>query len=119
MNFAEKDGPMIRSVLLAAALALSFPLIGSAQQNVPPTEQPGAEVVGLPVYSSDGEKLGEVIQVGTVGGQRAVRAEIGAFLGEGPTPVVIPAEIPQHKADRVEVAMTAAEIRTSMGRQKR
>lgn len=111
---------MLRSALIAAALALPFAasMPCSAQQEAPPAEQSETGLVGLPVYSSDGEKLGEVMEVGTVAGQRALRAEIGAFLGMGPTPVLIPAAMFQHRTDRIEVAMTAAEVRTSVTSQK-
>jgi hypothetical protein len=42
--------------------------------------------VGLPLYSCDGKKLGQVIEVVTVAGQSAVRAEMGTFLGLGSNP---------------------------------
>jgi hypothetical protein len=88
------------------------------QQQPPPAAEAEASLVGLPVYSSDGQKLGEVTRVGTVGGQRILHAEIGTFLGLGPSPVLIPHNVFEHKADRIEVAMTAAEVRDSVTRQK-
>lgn len=53
------------------------------------------------------------------GGQRMLRAEIGAFLGIGQSPVLIPVEMFAHKVDRIEVAMTADEVRDTVGRQKK
>jgi hypothetical protein len=91
----------------------------AAQPNQPPAAQPEATLVGLPVYSSDGEKLGEVTHVGTAGGQQAVRAEMGTFLGMGSSPVIIPAEMFEQKPDRLQVMMTAAEVRDSISKQKK
>src|SRR5215831_929702 len=71
-----------RTLLAALTLLFAAPLPGNAQQKkVPPAQQSDARLVGLPLYSSDGEKLGEVTQIVTAAGQRAVRAEMGAFLG--------------------------------------
>jgi PRC-barrel domain len=104
--------------LLSAALAAAP---GSAQQSQPtpaaPSSQPDAQLVGLPVYSNDGQKLGDVTEVGTFGGRRMLRAEIGTFLGLGPTPVLIPTDAFQQKADRIEVAMSAEEVRDTISRQ--
>jgi hypothetical protein len=76
-------------------------------------------MIGLPVFSSDGQKLGEVTDVGEVsGGQQAIRAEMGEFLGVGSTPVVIPPDAFQKKDDRIEAAMTAAEVRDTLTRQR-
>jgi PRC-barrel domain len=123
---------MLKQVLVAGLLAATFAVPAWAQekqpppteqnqpqQSQPPAAQPEATLVGLPVYSSDGEKLGEVTHVGTAGGQQAVRAEMGTFLGMGTSPVIIPAEMFEHKADRLQVQMTAAEVRDSISKQKK
>jgi hypothetical protein len=69
--------PTLACITLATVLA-GFP--ASAQQSPPPTTQPEATLVGLPVYSSDGQKLGEVTSASGIGGRPALRAEMGAFL---------------------------------------
>ena len=52
--------------------------------------------MGLPVYSSDGQKLGEITQVGNADGQVVVRAEMGEFLGIGSRePLINPASMAQ------------------------
>jgi hypothetical protein len=115
--------PLLAAGVLAAALAAA-PL--SAQQNQPqPAPSPPAQTdqgkarVGLPVFSSDGQKLGEVIEVGEVaGGKQAVRAEMGDFLGIGSTAVLIVADMFQAKDDRIELAMTAAEVKDAISRQR-
>ena len=109
---------MLKSLLVASALILAVPATSAlAQEKLPPAAQPEATLVGLPVYSSDGQKLGQITEVGTSRGQPAVRAEIGGFLGLGSTPVVIPANMFEQKADRVEVLMTADEVKDTMSKQ--
>ena len=101
-------------VIVAGAPAL-------AQQELPPAQAPAqaeVQLVGLPVYSSDGEKLGEVTEVGMVAGRQMVRADMSAFLGLGSSPVLIAAEMIERKADRVEVAMSAGEVRQTISKQK-
>ena len=111
---------MFRSALLAAfTLPFAVPLLANAQQKkVAPAQQSDAWLVGLPLYSSDGKKLGQVTEVVAAAGQRAVRAEMGTFLGLGPTPILIPEEMVERKPDRVEIIMTAAEVKTFATRQR-
>ena len=74
---------MLKLLLLAGALATVTTMSASAQQSQLPPAQTETELMGLPVYSSDGQKLGEVTQVGNSDGQMAVRAELGETLGIG------------------------------------
>src|SRR5262245_35943767 len=97
--------------VVAAGLAAPPTL---AQQAQPPTGQINLEVVGLAVYSSDGEKLGQVTDVGTAAGRPAVRAELGGFLDVATSAVVIPATMFEQKPDRIEVSMTAAEVKETL-----
>jgi len=105
----------VAAAVVAAALAATPAL---AQQAQPPAAQNERELVGLAAYSSDGEKLGQVTHVGTAGGQPAVRAELGGFLDVAPSAVVIPATMFEHKSDRIEVAMTAAEVKETLSKQQ-
>jgi PRC-barrel domain protein len=114
---------MLRTLLAAGLLGATLAAApASAQQAQPapaaPSAQPDSNLVGLPVYSSDGHKLGDVTEVGTFGGKRMLRAEIGTFLGMGSSPVLIPADMFAHKDDRIEVAMSADEVRDTVSRQK-
>jgi PRC-barrel domain len=117
---------MIRLLVAAGILgaALAGPL--SAQQSPPAEDRPPAPqlqadkaIIGLPVFSSDGQKLGEVTDVEAVSGdQPAIRAEMGEFLGIGSMPVVIAPDAFLKKDDRIELAMTAAEVRDTLARQR-
>ncbi|NJO22349.1 MAG: PRC-barrel domain containing protein [Sphingomonadales bacterium] len=102
--------PVTGSVCLAIALATAAPAF--AQSEAPPNSQTETQFVGFPVYSSDGQQLGQVIQVAMADGKlRAVRAELGQFLGLGTATVMINADVVEQKADRLEVTMTAEEVR--------
>jgi hypothetical protein len=132
------ESAMIRPILAAGSIAFvlaASPAMGQqspspeppAAQPEPPAAQPeppaakqiDPSIVGQAVYSSDGQKVGEVVEVGMAGGTQAVRVEMGEFLGMGSSSVIINANALERKADRVEVAMTAAEIRETISKQQK
>jgi hypothetical protein len=115
----RKENVMLKLRLAAGLLAVGFTgLPALAQQSQPPTAQVQSELIGLAVYSSDGEKLGRVTQVGTAEGKPAVRAELGGFLDVAPSLVVIPVGLFEQKPDRIELAMTAVEVEDTLSRQQ-
>src|SRR5690242_20424044 len=70
--FAHERRAMLRRTKLRSALLAAFilpfaaPLLANAQQKkVGPAQQSDAWLVGLPLYSSDGKKLGQVTEVVT------------------------------------------------------
>lgn len=114
---------MLKTILAAGSIAVALMAFPVLAQQTPAPDQPSAQkpdpaLVGLPIYSSDGQKLGQVAEVGLSGGQPAVRAEMGEFLGSGSTSVIIGAEIFQKKNDRIEIAMTADEVKTTVTKQQ-
>lgn len=114
---------MLRRFLAAGSFALASVVSPVVAQQSPTPDQPPAQqvdpgLVGLPVYSSDGQKLGQVAEVGMSQGQPAVRAELGEFLGLGATSVIIDAKLFEKKADRIEVAMTADEVKNTISKQR-
>ena len=122
---------MIRPILAAGSIAFALAVSPAMAQQSPSPEPPAAQpdppaaqqldpsIVGLAVYSSDGQKIGEVVEVGMAGGTQAVRVEMGEFLGLGSSSVLINAKSLERKADRVEVAMTADEIRETISKQQK
>jgi hypothetical protein len=107
---------MLRPILATVAIAIGITAAPALSQPQPPAAEEQVNLVGLSVYSSDGEKLGEVLKVGYAKGRRALQAELGALLGLGPTPVVIPGDLFEYKGDRIEVSMTAAAVRESLAK---
>jgi hypothetical protein len=111
---------MLKATIAAAAMTIAMTMAvvpASAQHSQPPAAPPEADVVGFPVYSSDGQMLGEVIALANAGGKSVLRAEMGSFLGLGPSFVVIDADVFRMKADRIELTMTAAEVRERISNQ--
>ncbi len=114
---------MLRPFLVAGSVALALFASPAIAQPTPSPEPPSAQkadptLVGLPVFSSDGQKLGQVAEVGLSAGQPAVRAEMGEFLGLGTASVVIDATLFEKKTDRIEVAMTADAIKDTVTKQR-
>ena len=110
----------MRSVLAAVVLAVTLVTApASAQQVQPPVTQEETALVGLPLYSADGEKLGEITQVGMHGEHKAVQAEIGGFLAMGPKTVIIPLVALEQKDGRVELGMTAAEVKDMLSQNQK
>jgi len=122
---------MLKPILAAGSVvfALAGPPAVAQQTPAPPAasppaaEQPAAQkldpsLVGMAVYSSDGHKVGQVSEVGLSGGEPAVRADMGEFLGISPGSVIIGGEAFQRKPDRIEIAMTAQEIKDTISKQK-
>jgi PRC-barrel domain len=110
-----------RHIVAALALAAATPLAVTsvqAQQSETQAAEPTTTAIGLPIYTSDGEHLGEVVQIISYGDKPALRAEIGSFLGLGATTAVIPANMFERKPDRIELTMTAAEVRDTVAKQK-
>jgi hypothetical protein len=101
--------------LIALAVALGAGVTAFAQSEAPPTIEAEKQLVGFPVYSSDGQQLGQVVQVAMLDGKlRGVRAELGQFLGVGAATALISADIVDRKADRLEVMMTAEDVRKAL-----
>ncbi len=126
---------MIRTLTLATALAavIAFPAMAqdakapamatpSTSTNAAPAQKAGAVSltsqeakawIGKPVYSSDGQKLGEVeaFQLGADNKVTGMYADIGGFLGIGEHRVSLtPAQI-RLQADRVVLDLTAAQAK--------
>jgi hypothetical protein len=113
---------MLKPTLATLTLAIALAVVpASAQQSQPQAIEPGADtsLVGLPVFSSDGEMLGQVTETVVFGARPAVRAEMSAFLGFGSGTVLIDADVFQKKADRIELSMTAAEVKETISSQDR
>ena len=107
----------VAALALAAAAPLAVTSV-QAQQSETQAAEPTTTAIGLPIFTSDGEHLGEVVQIISYGDKPALRAEIGSFLGLGATTAVIPANMFERKPDRIELTMTAAEVRDTVAKQK-
>ena len=94
------------TAMVAAALAMA-PAI--AQQAL---QRPAAALVGLPVFTSDGKLMGRIVDRGREGhGQAVLIAELDRPLGIGPQTVAIPIDMFVQRPDRIELTVTAEQVR--------
>ncbi len=91
-----------------AAAASAGAATATAQQ-----EPAGKALVALPIYSSDGKKVGKVksVDVGSDGTIKSMQAEINGFVGLGTTSVRIGSDAFKHTGDRVVLSETADQVR--------
>jgi sporulation protein YlmC with PRC-barrel domain len=86
----------------------------TAQPRQSDTAQPETSVIGLPIYDSDGTKIGEATQVGMHEGQQAIAAQLEPSLMGAK--VVIPAKMMTQHGDRLELPMTAEQVRSQISK---
>ena len=90
---------------IAAALAMG-PVV--AQQGL---QRPAAALVGLPVFTSDGQLAGRISNLGRdVQGQAVLIAELDRPLGIGPRTVAIPIDLFVQRPDRIELTITGEQV---------
>jgi hypothetical protein len=98
------------AVLLALAVALPGPEPEAAERK-PAAGRSQSSLVGLPVYSADGQKVGRILATGVDDGNRPVLvAEFERPLGIGTDAVAIPYDMFERKPGRIELTITAQEI---------
>jgi hypothetical protein len=99
-------------VALAALVALAATAPAAAQPSrKSAADRPGRTLVGLPLFSSDGKRIGRIVASGIDGDNQAVLvAEIERPLGIGSDAVAIPSDMFVRKGGRVELTITAAEV---------
>jgi hypothetical protein len=104
---------IVRAVLITTALAFVPAL---AQQDVQEPQGPrlDASRVGLPLLSSDGEKIGQITAVEIYNGQVVLIGEIDRPLGLGSDTVSVPAGMFKEEADHIQLSMPAESIRDSI-----
>lgn len=95
---------------LAVALAAAAPAAAQSGRK-PATGKADRALVGLPLFSSDGKRIGRIVAAGTDDDNQAVLvAEIERPLGIGSDAVAIPFDMYVRKGGRVELTITAAEV---------
>jgi hypothetical protein len=105
--------------LAVAALALVLAGAHAAPQDArrqPPTASQQQAPAGLPLYSSDGKRLGRVVAAGVDDNDEPVLvAEIQRPLGIGPRAIAIPTNMFVQRRDRIELTITEAEMNARLG----
>jgi hypothetical protein len=106
---------MRRAIVGAAAmLALALepvPAFASAAAELP-MARAEATLYGLPIFTTDGVEIGAAANAGTdEDGHTVLLAEIGMPLGIGTQTVAIPLELLALRGDRIDLSLTATEVR--------
>ncbi|MEO0671293.1 MAG: PRC-barrel domain-containing protein [Pseudomonadota bacterium] len=85
---------------------------GATQAEPAPKGDQVTEMIGLPVFTSDGQRIGAVgkIEPASDGKVAAIHVRTGGFLGFGTKLVVIPAEQFEQAGETVKLALTADEV---------
>lgn len=99
-----RKGDRMRKIVLAVVM-----LVGAtAGLAAEPASDPAA-LVGLPLYSADGERIGEITSA--LGDKDAVEVEVDRYLGFGTSTVVVHAAVLERRADRLVFPLDAHEVR--------
>jgi len=99
--------------VLASAVVLAAAAPAAAQQpsGKPAAAKAARSLVGLPLFSSDGKRVGRIVASGTADNNEAVLvAEIERPLGIGAGAVAVPLAMLVRKPGRAELTITAAEV---------
>jgi hypothetical protein len=76
------------------------------------------EMIGQPIYTSDGIKIGQVTSIGRYKGQRMLVGEVGLTLGLGTRLVLIPNDLANIQKDRVILTISSDRVSKMLGVEK-
>ncbi len=108
-----------RAVLSPACQAAAAELRSPSQQASSQPQQQRS-LAGLPIFSSDGVKVGEVstVKTGLDGRPQMIQAELGSFLGLGTSTVLITPDELESRSDGLQLRMPAEQIRSVLQEQR-
>jgi sporulation protein YlmC with PRC-barrel domain len=105
-------GRLMRIVALALLACLAIAPALHAQTSAPRST---SRIIGWPIYTSDGLKIGEVTNIGTYKGQRLMIGEVGLTLGLGTRHVLIPRNLAIVHKDRIVLTITKDRVSQMLG----
>jgi len=108
-----------RALLSPACQAAAAELRPASQQASSPQQQQRS-LAGLPIYSSDGVKVGEVsaVKTGLDGRPQMIQAEMGSLLGLGTNTVLITPDELEARPDGLQLRLRADQIRSVLQEQR-
>jgi hypothetical protein len=77
--------------------------------------RPTDRVIGWPIYTSDGAKIGQVTNIGTYNGRRSMIGEVGLTLGLGTRLVLIRRDLAVIQNDRIVLTITKDRVTQVLG----
>ena len=106
------------AIVVTMVLA-AVPVLAQQDQKQSPASQLKSAFVGLPILSSDGEKIGQITGVELENGRGILVGEIDRHMGIGSDEVAIPAGAYVDRGDHIELTVTAGEVRDTIARARR
>lgn len=109
---------MFRAICAIGAvfILVTSPVVARDQLPVP---RPTTKLVGLPILSSDGEKIGQITGVESEGDHKVLIGEIDRPMGLGSDEVAVPVGVYVERGDHIELTVTAVEVRDAIARARR
>lgn len=74
------------------------------------TAHKDTSVIGMPIYTADGMKIGQVTTLGRYRGENSMIAEVDRFMGFGTRRVLIPDTMASVENDRVTLTITSDRV---------
>jgi hypothetical protein len=113
VELAWKEAQM-RNAIVAGLLVFAVSVVPGIARAAPvePIVKGDVQPYGLPIFTSDGVQIGAVAETGTDDdGHLVFLAELPKPLGIGTEAVAIPLELMVLRKDRVNLLLTATEVR--------
>jgi len=109
---------MWKAITLAGMLTLALGSAAAARTaDVPAATEELRRLYGLPIITSDGVEIGVVSDTGTdEDDQLVLLTELAMPLVTGAQTVAIPLDLVVVKIDRVDLSLTAAQVRATLSR---
>jgi hypothetical protein len=107
--------------IVAGMLAVALSAVPAIARTAPelPSANAEARLYGLPIFTSDGLRIGAVAETATADdGYMVLLAELEGTVSMGPQMVAIPLELILLRADRIDLFLTATEVRERLSAAK-
>ena len=93
---------------ILACLACLMVATPVSHGQTPPSAK--SVVIGMPIYTADGAKIGEVTNFATYRGERSIIGAVGQTLGIGTRLVLIPKSLATIQDDRIVLTITSDRV---------
>jgi hypothetical protein len=101
---------------VVAALCCAVVLGHARTQSITDAPAVEAKLVGLPIFTLDGARIGMVMEAGVDDGELIILAKIRGKRGVKMHGLVIPADLFVIKPDRLDILLTTRRINDMLGR---
>jgi PRC-barrel domain len=108
IRLPHRENIMHKTVMACLALFLTTATpVAWAQTDTAHTD---TSVIGMPIYTADGMKIGQVTTLGRYRGESSMIGEVGRLMGFGTRRVLIPDTMATVQNDRVMLTITSDRV---------